>query len=627
MVEWRAVRVLAEEQARRAVVGEEIELSDIRGQLAACFGVDLAARAIELELRYELAATVGIAATLREIGDLIQDGRQVVYASDMYLPKQQVLAMLQKAGAPIVPLFLSSELGMTKRTGTLFRRLASDYAVPLEKIHHTGNDIHSDHRVPRRLGMKTTFFTDTEPTLLELDLYRQIADSAPVLATTWAGGMRAARLRLTKPKRNEEFLAHLGTQEGALVHIGFVLWLLRQFKALDPKKIAFLARDGYLPSILFKVLRPRIAPTLPAASYVFASRQALHLAGLKSIVTAEDREWIMLATPSLTFKDWLFRVGLQRAELANLNGVVESYPGDDEAFSICKDVCERLLRTPKFVAVVLEKAQIARDLAREYLTPGILPDEGSTAIVDIGWNGRMQRSLVEILSLPHESVRLIHGYYLGILRTPIGNWGDYTACLFDLRKEPRPYCASHFHLYETLFSAPHETTLGYVRDDAGQIAPILAPVTDPASRAGLIGFQNAILDIGEGIRTAGTELESAERAIQSICRSAVASMFRAPRHRHSMALGQMKFSSDQTDRAREKLVQELPWLQQYRLLFSRGYKISGNHWREGQLAQANAPTVRGIYAVMSMLRLWTRNQLSFRDLLWQIKHRLLRIRV
>src|SRR5258708_14787306 len=391
VVEWRNSREAAERAARRAALAEEISIDDIKVELEAAYGAALASRAIELELQRELAETVGISSTLARLNELVGEGRRVIYVSDMYLPRRLILSMLDKVGAPAAPLFLSSEIGTTKYAGNLFKYVAEHFRTPLSTIKHTGDHADADYKVPGRLGVATTLFKGSRPTLLETQIYQRLVDGSPLLATTLSGAMRAARLKLTPDLHPKVYLTRLGTQEGALVHIGFVLWLVHQIAELGATKVSFLARDGYLPAKIFEVLRSKLTKTLSAATYTYASRQSLHLASLTPPPTAEDLLWIMLATQSLTFKEWLFRLGLERAELQGLQGGETEIPREDDAFAHCKDQCLQLLQSREFMALVAQKARAARELARDYLRPRISPDNDDVAIVDICWNGRNAR--------------------------------------------------------------------------------------------------------------------------------------------------------------------------------------------------------------------------------------------
>jgi hypothetical protein len=627
LVDWRTARESAERAARvLPVAGEEIALADIQAQLRAAVGERISARAVELELHHELEETIGISSTLSRIGELMAANQRVVYTSDMYLPIGHVKAMLAKGGAPSAPVFLSSELGMTKRSGRLFKYIAAHFKIPLADIRHTGDHRESDYRVPRRIAVKAMLFEESQPTPLESELYLTLSRGSPLMATTLAGAMRAARLSLPARPDDKEHLSRLGTQEGAVIHIAFALWIAWTLIAVKPAKIVFLARDGYLPMLLFDVLRQKIAAHLPESTYAYASRQALHLAGLKSKPRDEDLLWIMVPSSGLTFESWHFRLGLTRAEICAAVGEEREIPDADAPFSACKGLCAELLECEAFVGLALRKAREQRELATEYLAPLIAPEAQPTSLIDIGWNGRMQRSIVEILSLSEDDRRKIDGGYLGILRTPDGNIGRLSAWLFDLRNESRPYCASHFHLFETLFAAPHSTTYGYRRDDAsGRVVPTLAP-HDALSPLwpNLIKFHQVILGICANIRCDHAELTAAQPPLRVFARKTIVALFRAPEAHQARAFEGMSFSSDQTDLGKEKLIHDLTWSQQYRCFFGRKFKTSANHWREGQLAVADAPGLRWAYAFISIARLWLKGQWSIKDIIRHARSRLTR---
>src|SRR5258708_29355309 len=79
------------------------------------------------------------------------------------------------------------------------------------------------------------------------------------------------------------------------------------------------------------------------------------------------------------------------------------------------------------MALVAQKARAARELARDYLRPRISPDNDDVAIVDIGWNGRMQSSMA--------------GFFLHQSRIS----ENYTACIWAFCGRPTAILAVTRH--------------------------------------------------------------------------------------------------------------------------------------------------------------------------------------
>ncbi len=89
-----------------------------------------------------------------------------------------------------------------------------------------------------------------------------------------------------------------------------------------------------------------------------------------------------------------------------------------------------------------------------------------------------------------------------------------------------------------------------------------------------------------------------------------------------MAFLGVGFSSDQTNLGKERLLYQFSWAQQYRCFFDSKYRVSANHWREGQMAMADAPGLRAWYLMRSTLRLWMRGLLTVKDIVKSIQYSL-----
>ena len=131
-------------------------------------GLGLAAPAGDVmaaaELAYEIRA-VRLNTPLASLLLRLARDREVVFASDMYL-SGEALRRLLAAKAPRLagfPLFVSSDLGLTKRHGTLFPHLAEAMGVAPGAILHTGDNRLSDVENPQAAGFSAVFLPRSWP--------------------------------------------------------------------------------------------------------------------------------------------------------------------------------------------------------------------------------------------------------------------------------------------------------------------------------------------------------------------------------------------------------------------------------------------------------------------------------
>jgi FMN phosphatase YigB (HAD superfamily) len=104
--------------------------------------------------------------SLRANKDLIKcllalraEGKRVIAISDMYLPAAAVNDLIvDKVGTlPIERTYVSSDVGLTKRSGKIFASVAQVEGVPLARMLHCGDHPISDVDMPRAAGMQAIF--------------------------------------------------------------------------------------------------------------------------------------------------------------------------------------------------------------------------------------------------------------------------------------------------------------------------------------------------------------------------------------------------------------------------------------------------------------------------------------
>jgi len=142
-------RISAERLSRRER-GGETTLDAIYGRLPERYR-----HLKDAEVRYELEMSLPNEEMRRLLRDLTGSGTRTVLITDMYLPKEAIELMLEKNGIhEHEKIYVSSESGATKRSGSLFGLVLDDLGIRSADIVHIGDDRRSDLSVPSSLGIR-----------------------------------------------------------------------------------------------------------------------------------------------------------------------------------------------------------------------------------------------------------------------------------------------------------------------------------------------------------------------------------------------------------------------------------------------------------------------------------------
>ena len=107
------------------------------------------------EIAYETAA-VTVNAGLANVLIRLRQKKPVVFTSDMYLPGPALAGIISALAPELadLPLYVSSDLGRSKRYGTLFPHLVSATSLAPQQILHVGDNPISDVARPRAAGLR-----------------------------------------------------------------------------------------------------------------------------------------------------------------------------------------------------------------------------------------------------------------------------------------------------------------------------------------------------------------------------------------------------------------------------------------------------------------------------------------
>ncbi len=247
----------------------------------------------ELELRFCYARN-----SAAEIVKLaLEKGKTVIAISDMYLPTHFIRELLKKNGFPSFEhIYVSSEIGKTKRSGALYDYIISDLHISEAEIIHIGDQLEADVNIPRRHGWKAHPFYRTTDMLSNKIPGKRYGESfkhsfkdclssqADIHSLDYLG-LRcmlavAANMVYDDPYQPDiqkgDFVGNdqlFGTLVLGLYSLSHGLWMAQNALEVNADTTLFFSRDGYLPFIAYRNLAQYNA--LPPAQYASISRRSI----------------------------------------------------------------------------------------------------------------------------------------------------------------------------------------------------------------------------------------------------------------------------------------------------------------------------------------------------------------
>lgn len=434
-------------------------IADTRGQDPSVEELD---RLCALALALEHSNTTVVPGLHQLLRVARERGVRTIVLSDTQYSAQELSALL--AGHGIVELdriYSSSDSGASKFTGRLYRVACERESVMPQQLLHVGDDAASD---------------------------------------VWSArveGIRSIRVVRRPSNRGDDARAEPGFALGRDVLgpalVTFAHLLLRQAARDGIERLACLARDGeLLADVLGRCVPHAPLTSRPEVSYVHLSRRSTQLAGTTSIELADAADALAARATNAGATTLLAGYDIPVASVADL---LTRHGFTDPSAPILRPHADARLRSlledETFRERVRHAAEHRRAVLRSYLTSEhILGADGRTALVDIGWRGTIQSTLLRAYPELCEEARPLVGYYLGLWDDGITRAPEHPALkhgvLCDLRRGRTLDEGAAWHLaflFESVCRAPHSPVVGYARGDDGSVAPVLAPDDWPARAA------------------------------------------------------------------------------------------------------------------------------------------------
>lgn len=391
--EYVNARIHAEQSSRKAHKNrEEISIYDIFDFMPPKYE-HIKEDLIKCEIQCELNLTYANPIIKTVYDWCLSNNKKIIIVSDMYLSKDIIEKILTKCGyISYSKLYVSSDVGLQKATGNLFKFVLNDLCISPKKIVHIGDSLKGDF-LKARSNHISSIRIATCP--IRTKFINKLKDKY----SFWSSYKTVVSGHI---KNVDSDFYKYGIEALAPLLYGFSLWLNEYVQKNQISKLYFLARDGFL---LEKVFSEVFDCASLSCRYLYVSRRALRLPILYLTDTYKDFVSIIPKNKILTKDEFFDLFNLQVSDKSYWK--IAGFSKDEKIFT------SNLLENSKLRILfnMLKQSQEGKssyDSFAEYLK--INDFAGKVAIVDIGWAGTIQKCLEKICSKNAK----IFGLYLGL---------------------------------------------------------------------------------------------------------------------------------------------------------------------------------------------------------------------
>ena len=415
--DFARLRAQAEELARSRV-GRDVGLEDIYAEFASLTGkqVDEVEHLHTLEEHIELHLVSPRSECIDLFTHAMHSGKRVVLVSDMFLPRRVVEKMLSENGITgYHALYLSSDIGVRKDTGELYRLLLEREGIAPGELLMVGDNEHSDVQVPMNLGIQVCHV------LRPIEIARALPRMSEIIEWTQTKGGLDEQLGLglvvNKLFRPIFYRAldpasliyggpqHIGYAVVGPVILSFCLWLMDTAKKDGIEKLFFLAREGQLLKKVYDRVAMHVEDAIPS-EYLVLSRRAVTVPMIESTDDIFKIAGDSVYFPNELSKFLKYRYGLMLEEEDLNNLYKKGLWKEGELVEVNGDIHHLKPVLEELTEKIIARSRIERPGLTAYLNIIGLNDVASAAVVDVGYSATIQGMLSGFLRKP------IQGYYM-----------------------------------------------------------------------------------------------------------------------------------------------------------------------------------------------------------------------
>lgn len=336
-------------------------------------------------------------------------GKRVICSSDMYLSSQFLKNVLVSKGFKnISEVYVSNELHARKDSGEMYRLVCEkEHIAPSEMI-HIGDNYHSDFLKAIDAGVPAVYYPSIRDIVFsENSIYRSLYEkgvsSDPLCRILIGFTLNRIFKDLDKLKDSSGVFADF--EELISVGLAPIVFYAASFIASNKEiqekysKILFGSRDGYLPSIAYRIISDHIH-VIPS-HYFYVGRRAYN-----SIVNPDIVEYANNLIPfdpeKTNLKDFLDGVIFDENVK---NEILSSLTKEEINFNFSKNKNEILDILNKNSEIVDKYYKESAAEAYSYYQ-GFISDNERELVFDIGYSGSIGVAMKKVWNKPVDKVYL-----------------------------------------------------------------------------------------------------------------------------------------------------------------------------------------------------------------------------
>lgn len=367
-----------------------------------------------------------------EIGNIYNNSVRKIIISDMYLPSSVIQKILknQHLNRPNY-LYISGECSASKYLGSLYKIVKTQ--LKTKNIIHIGDNFKDDYIKARINYIKSILYNPPKNRYLKQKYIININDNI-VYA-------------LSSNCPFKDYWEKIGYQVIGPLLLGICIWIHNFSINENINKVIFIARDGYIIKKVYNTLYPS-----SETEYFYTSR---HSSTVPFFCTCSDIGNVLKMVRFRkieTLQSVLFRLGLYSEKISHNIRMDRKklYSGDYD------------LMINKYFGKIVENSKRQNKYFKQYVRESFC--DKKEILFDLGWHGSIQDNIQK--AVPQNT---IYGLYFGVEKT-CERKISFTEGDIDFNPNMVPFIRG---VMETIFTAPHPSTLAYKRNDCNLI-PIFA---------------------------------------------------------------------------------------------------------------------------------------------------------